>query len=58
MQSCELVTMISTLACCIAKDKTPDEINMLAALLTQLGDTLATIATNEEFCQQKNSDNA
>lgn len=45
MDSCELVTLISTLACSIAKDRTTDEINTLAVIFTQLGDTLTTIAT-------------
>ena len=44
MNGCELVTLISTLACAIAKDKTIDEISLLATIFTQLGDSLATIA--------------
>lgn len=36
MKSCEFVTFISILACQIAKDKTSDEINCLAAFFTQL----------------------
>lgn len=44
MEPCEFVTFISTLACAISKDKTTDEITILAAFFTQLGDTLATIA--------------
>ena len=44
LNSCELVNLISILACSIAKDKTIDEISVLAAIFTQLGDTLATIA--------------
>ena len=43
MEPCEFVTLISTLACAISKDKTTDEITILAAFFTQLGDTLATI---------------
>lgn len=58
MNSCELVTLISILACYIAKDKTSDELNFLAVVLTQLGDTLATIATNNDLIDDcKNSDN-
>lgn len=44
MQNCEFVTFISVLACAIAKDKTQDELNVLAVFFTQLGDTLATIS--------------
>ena len=36
MKNCEFVTFISILACNIAKDKTPEEISILAAFLTQL----------------------
>ncbi len=36
MQNCEFVTFISILACTIAKDKTQEEINILAAFFSQL----------------------
>lgn len=45
MGSCEFVTLISTLACSIAKNKSQSEIDILAVFFTQLGDTLATIST-------------
>lgn len=44
LNSCELVNLISTLACLIAKGKSNDEISLLGAFFTQLGDTLATLA--------------
>lgn len=44
MNSCELVTLISTISCAIAKGKTINEINLLSAIFTQIGDSLATIA--------------
>ena len=44
MQNCEFVTLISMLACAIAKDKTQDELNILSAFFSQLGDTLATLS--------------
>lgn len=44
MNSCEFVTAISILACSIAKDKTQNEIAILAAFFTQLGDTLTTLS--------------
>lgn len=36
MQNCEFVTLISVLACNIAKDKTSEEIAILSAFFTQL----------------------
>ena len=48
INSCEFVTFISALACYIAKDKTAEEINLLAAFFSQLGDTLATIIAFED----------
>ncbi len=44
MKNCEFVTFISILACSIAKDKTQDELNVLSAFFSQLGDTLATLS--------------
>lgn len=44
MDPCAFVNSISLLACEIAKDKTPEEIGILSAFFTQLGDTLATLA--------------
>ena len=44
MECCELVTLVSTLACVIAQDKTPDELALIGSIFNQLGDSLATIA--------------
>lgn len=44
MDPCAFVNFISLLACEIAKEKTPEEIGILSAFFTQLGDTLATLA--------------
>jgi hypothetical protein len=44
MNSNQFVIFISILASNIAKGKSQDEINILSAFLTQLGDTLATIS--------------
>ena len=49
MGNCEFVTLISVLACNIAKGKTPEEIAVLSALFVQLGDTLATLTTLDSF---------
>lgn len=43
MNPCAFVNFISLLACEIAKDKSQDEIAILSAFFTQLGDTLATL---------------
>lgn len=55
MNSCELVTLVSSLACLIAKDKTQEELSLLAAIFTQLGDSLATTAAVQDC--NSNSDN-
>ena len=55
MNGCELVTLVSTLACIISQDKTTDEIALLATVFTQLGDSLATITiTREQNSKLKN----
>lgn len=56
MQSCELVTTISALACCIAKDKSPEEIALISSIFMQLGDSLTTIAAQEALCASKNTE--
>ena len=43
MQSCELVTLISTVACILAENYSDEEHAIMAAAFTQLGDSLATI---------------
>jgi hypothetical protein len=55
MQSCELVSYITALACAISKCCSNDELSVLATAFTQLGDTLATIAAQNQLCG-KNAD--
>ena len=43
MNPCAFVNFISLLACEITKDKSQDEVAILAAFFTQLGDTLSTL---------------
>ena len=50
MNACELTATITALANAIACDKTVDELNLLGVTLTQLGDTLITIATQRSIC--------
>lgn len=53
MDSCEFVTTISAIACIIAKNCSKEELPLIAASLTQLGDTLATMIVRDEFCKAK-----
>ena len=55
MTALEITGAITALANLIAKDRTAEEIALIASLLVQLGDTLATIAAAEAlsgFCKQ------
>ncbi len=56
MQSCELLMTVSALACCIAKDRSEEELTLLASIFSQLGDSLATIAAREALCTSKKPD--
>ena len=49
MNSCELVTYISSLACLISQSCTKEEVAVLATVFTQLGDTLSTILAHDEI---------
>lgn len=52
MNYCELTATITAIAIAIAKDiPDDDELGMLAAMLTQLADTLETIAAHRSLCQ-------
>jgi hypothetical protein len=56
MQSCELVMFVSSVACCIAQDRSSDEIALLASIFTLLGDSLAAIAAQQDFCRNLNEE--
>ena len=43
-------TALNTLAAAIAAQLNDDDLNLAAAALTQLGDTLATIAAQRQLC--------
>lgn len=51
MNSCELTTAITALANALACKLSNDEMNLLGAVLSQLGDTLATISTQRSICE-------
>ena len=53
MNSCELTAAVTALAQAIAADRTNDELNILGVILTQLGDTILTIAAHREICEEK-----
>ena len=48
-----LAAGISAIAAAIAEGRNADEIALIGAALTQLGDTLATIAVQKNFCDKQ-----
>ena len=54
MNSCELVNLVSMLTCLIVQNYNDDQIGLLAAIFTQLGDSLATILANEALNKNNN----
>lgn len=51
MNSCELTASVTAVANAIACKHSNEELTLLAAVLVQLGDTLATIATQRAICE-------
>lgn len=51
MNPCQLTLSVTALANSLACKLTVDELNLLGAVLTLLGDTLTTIATQKGICQ-------
>lgn len=47
LNSCELASFVTSLACFIAKDKSVNELNLLSTVFSQLGDTLQTIVASK-----------
>lgn len=52
MNPCELTASVTAIANAIACNLTVDEIDLLGAVFTQLGDTLSTIAAQKNICQR------
>ena len=50
MNACELTASITAIANLLAQNFTDDEMNILGVALTQLGDTILTIATQRSIC--------
>ena len=53
MNPCELTASVTTVANAISCKLSSDELLLLASVLVQLGDTLVTIATRRDFCENK-----
>ena len=53
MNSCQLTTSITAVANAISCKLSIEETTLLAAVFVQLGDTLATIATQKAVCETK-----
>ena len=51
MNACELTAAITAAANTLACNLTDDELSVLGVALTQLGDTLLTIATARSLCK-------
>ena len=57
MRNCDcdplaFTTAVNTLSVAIAQQLNDEELALLAAVLTQIGDTLATIAVQRELCEK------
>ena len=57
MNTYKVTASVTAIASAIANNLSIEEITLLAALLVQLGDTLATIATYKAICIEKNDTN-
>ena len=53
MNTLELTAAVTAIANAIACGMTPSEIALVAGLLVQLGDTLATIAAQKSLCEEQ-----
>ena len=52
MNACELTAAITAAANILAKNLTNEELELLGVTLTQLGDTIITIATQRSICDK------
>lgn len=52
MNPCELTAAITAIANLLASSLTSGQLSLLAAVLTQLGDTLGTIAAQRALCEE------
>ena len=54
MNPCEITATVTFAANALASKLTNDELNLLASVLVQLGDTLVTISTQRAICENIN----
>ena len=52
MNTLELTSVVTAVANAIACKLSPNEISLVASIFVQLGDTLATIATQRSLCEE------
>ena len=57
MNPCQLTASITAIANGLASKLSIEETTLLAAVFVQLGDTLATIATQRTICDANNNNN-
>ncbi len=55
MNSCELVTLVTAIACTISQMYSSDELAVISSVFNQLGDTIATIQAQQDLCESKKS---
>lgn len=53
MNACEITASVTAVANVLAQNLGDDELALLGAILTQLGDTLETISAQRELCQNR-----
>ena len=53
MNSCQLTASVNAIANALSSKLSVEEITLLATVLVQIGDTLATIATQRTICEEK-----
>lgn len=51
MSPCELTASVTAIANALACKLTTNELNLLGAVFSQLGDTLTTISTQRSICE-------
>ncbi len=51
----QLTASITAVAAILSEGRTVDQISLMAAVFTQLGDTLDTIAIQKELCEKNSS---
>lgn len=53
MNSCELATYVTAIACFISESFPEEELPLICTMLTQLNDTLKTILAQELLCNKR-----